>query len=398
MQICNNFPEFLTCCYPCFCLYFALKEPLQETRERNLLPKNAKANNDFYAEISENKINNFFNVFIDKIKNSIEDKIVNLTKLKNVKDPIFVAQKINTFLSSYGFFDIQLEVAKDKDRTIFRILRTFSKDTKKNFETLSEGEKHLLAFLYFYETCLGFDNFDEALNPPNKIILIDDPITSMDANSIYLVSILICNLFAFERDVHNNYISDCGVYKLKDQYIKQGLIFTHNAYFLRELLTRIKFKKDYMTLHHIYKIVKNGAYISQQNYVKSFKNEYSLLWDTYFELKNDNSENITFLMPNICRRILESYGKFEGLDDSDSASQIIDRLSTELPGNLSNEEIMIYKSMINCLNNGSHYISATDDVYMQFRQIDYAAIFEKLFLELDERHYRLKERQFINSR
>lgn len=396
--ILGNCPDLLTCSVPCFYLYFSLTVKLEETRERNLLPKEHIANNEFFNEIDENKINNFFNFFIEKIEQSIDNKTTNLEALKNIKNPILVAQKINDFLASNGFFDIQLEVAEDKGRTIFLIKRTFSDDIKNNFQTLSEGEKHLLAFLYFYELCLGFDDFTEALNPKDRIILIDDPVTSMDSNVLYLVSCLVADLFAFARDARNNYVSDAEKYILRNRYIKQGLLFTHNAYFLREFVSRIKFKKDYMTLHHIYKIVKNGKYVSQQKYVPVFKDEYSLLWDTFFSLKNDRSDSLTYLMPNICRRILESYGKFEGLENSNSLSDILDNLSSELPDGLSPNEITIYRSMINCLNNGSHYISATDDLYMQFRHIDYAGIFEKLFMKLDERHYRLKEMQYNNPR
>ncbi len=410
VNIIDNFVELLTCSWPCYYLYFSLTSQLDEVRDNGLDPKNYRDNNVFFENIDENKINNVFNHIISKITKKIDDIIVRLKLLKDIKNPQYVADKINNYLAMYGFFDIKLEVNieggiinQKKNMYNLIVTRTFCDNTKDMFTTLSEGEKHLLAFLYFYELCLGFDDYNEALNPKNKIILIDDPITSMDSNSIFLVSNLICDLL--ELDGHTR----GDVYTFKHQFISQGMVLTHNAFFLRELFYRINFAPKKMSLHYIYKkcIEQDGMrrYISDAIGKDFIKDDYTILWDTFFELtdptKNVAQDGITplpnIILPNICRRILESYGKFEGLGKNDSATDIINNLQQQPNTDFSNDELRVYNSFVAMFNTGSHYIAPTDDLNMSNMGVDYYKIFETLFSILDPQHWRLRQALYNNS-
>lgn len=403
-NIIYNFADLLTCSWPCFYLYFSLTSTLDEMRPDGKNPKNNKDNNVFFEDVDENKINNIFNTINSKVANKIDKIIERLSLLRNIKDPQYVADKINNYLAKYGFFDIKLEVNiedgiinRDKNMYNLIVTRTFCDNTKDMFTTLSEGEKHLLAFLYFYELCLGFDDYNEALNPKNKIILIDDPITSMDSNSIFMVSSLICDLLELDGHVRGD------AYSFKHPFISQGFVFTHNTFFLRELFYRINFAPKKMSLHYIYKkcIEQDGMhrYVSDATEWDSFKDDYAILWDTFFELtdptKNVVKDGITplpnIILPNICRRILESYGKFEGLGKNDSATDIIYNLQQQPNVHLSNDELRIYNSFVAIFNTGSHYISPTDDLNMSNMEVDYYNIFETLFTVLDPQHWTLRK-------
>lgn len=57
------------------------------------------------------------------------------------------------------------------------------------FKTLSEGEKNFISFLYFYQLCLGTDNIDRSSK--KKIIVIDDPVSSLDSQALFIVTTLI---------------------------------------------------------------------------------------------------------------------------------------------------------------------------------------------------------------
>ncbi|AST67247.1 hypothetical protein BFG07_00105 [Kosakonia cowanii] len=58
------------------------------------------------------------------------------------------------------------------------------------YKTLSEGEKTLITFLYFLELCDGRLDSDNEDNK-EKLIVIDDPISSLSHDYIYEISSLI---------------------------------------------------------------------------------------------------------------------------------------------------------------------------------------------------------------
>lgn len=51
-------------------------------------------------------------------------------------------------------------------------------------DNLSEGEKNFIAFLYFYHLVYGTDSADGETK--DKIVVIDDPVSSMDSGSLLL--------------------------------------------------------------------------------------------------------------------------------------------------------------------------------------------------------------------
>ena len=58
------------------------------------------------------------------------------------------------------------------------------------YKTLSEGEKTLITFLYFLELCDGRLG-SETNSSKEKLIVIDDPISSLSHDYIYEISSLI---------------------------------------------------------------------------------------------------------------------------------------------------------------------------------------------------------------
>ena len=84
---------------------------------------------------------------------------------------------------------------------------------------LSEGEKNLITFLYF------FYNAQEKIEDDNAIcIVIDDPVTSIDHQSMGLVATL------------TNYLFKMCYKKDPSQGKQQCFVFTHNAYFAHEIV------------------------------------------------------------------------------------------------------------------------------------------------------------------
>lgn len=171
-------------------------------------------------------------------------------------------------------------------------------------ENLSEGEKNFIAFLYFYHLVYGSDSEDGETR--DKIVVIDDPVSSMDSSSLFIVSTLVRQMIEVCR---NN--ADNRNRTVDGNFIKQIFILTHNAYFHREVTYSYVPKYEYVSFYLIRKLdskssIKLSADVNpkiptERMNVNPVKNSYAALWDEYKEVKS------AVPLMNIIRRILEYY-------------------------------------------------------------------------------------------
>lgn len=171
-------------------------------------------------------------------------------------------------------------------------------------DNLSEGEKNFIAFLYFYHLVHGSNSADG--DTREKIVVIDDPVSSMDSGSLFIVSTLVRQMIEICR---NN--ADNRNPVAKGNFIKQIFILTHNAYFHREVSYSYITKYDYASFYLIRKIgTKSTIKLfddvdpnepTQRININPVKNSYAALWDEYREVKS------AVPLMNVIRRILEYY-------------------------------------------------------------------------------------------
>lgn len=121
---------------------------------------------------------------------------------------------INGYLKSYGFKGFSL--GKSDDGTRYKMIREDGTDAR---ETLSEGEKTFITFLYFYHLLEG--SVSETGNTNDRVVVFDDPISSLDSDVLFLVVGLIRGLFDGVRGGTGR--------------IKQLFVLTHNVYFHKEV-------------------------------------------------------------------------------------------------------------------------------------------------------------------
>src|SRR5690606_20028844 len=121
---------------------------------------------------------------------------------------------INALLLSFGFQSFKL--APSQAGTSYKLIRRDGSDAK---ATLSEGEKTFLTFLYFYHLLKG--SLSESGMTENRVVVFDDPVSSLDSEILFIVSSLIKGLFDEVR-------SGTG-------RIKQIFVMTHNVYFHKEI-------------------------------------------------------------------------------------------------------------------------------------------------------------------
>jgi len=279
---------------------------------------------------------------IKKLKNEISELE---KKIKSVKPTV---EAINKILDSFGFKGFKLKATPDEKH--YQVVRNDGTDAKK---TLSEGERNFLVFLYFYHLIKGVEKPEENITE-SRILVFDDPVSSLDSNVMYIVSTLIKYIL---DPVRNN-----------DNFIKQVFIFTHNAYFFKEI-TFISsrescYNKRNDTIYYIVRKIDNSSYIDKYE-TCPIKTSYQLLWD---EIKKDSTDCIS--MQNSMRRIIEFYFKFlAGLKEDELLEKFPDR-----------DEQLICKSLIAWINAGSHEIIDDINISINNEQVDkYREIFKKIF-------------------
>lgn len=284
--------------------------------------------------------------FMANARTAIEDL---RGKTINTRDAI---ENINTILRNSGFEGFRI-AEKELVNNISRyyLERPDSVTPNEVFTTLSEGEKNFIAFLYFYQCCLGCDDLESHASK-KKIVVIDDPVSSLDSQALFVITTLIRELIRRKGDSPN---TDKKL--LANDIIAQVFILTHNFYFYKE----VSFPGRLICTDYYHFSVKK---VSQQTsikgqYNKVIKDDYSLLWATLKDLKSsaqvDSSSNI--MLSNIMRRILETYVNFVGMG-SDAWSAILDV-------NKQSANFYILSAFVSAINDESHKVSALDSLYYQ---------------------------------
>jgi len=262
---------------------------------------------------------------------------------------------INAVLTSLGFSGFRIDRTASGD--LYRIVRSNNPDAR---STLSEGETSFVTFLYFY--CLINGTLSESSNVDDRVIVFDDPVSSLDNDVLFVVSSLI-------RKVINDAALDSSK-------AKQVIVLTHNVYFYRQVTYRKH--KDKVSGNDVsYWIVKKertGSRLHRFN-DNPIKSSYQLLWDEYKQ-----SSSNSHILPNVMRRILESY--FSLLGDIP-----LDNISDNFEGH----KKQICESLLSWVHAGSHNVfdDAFYDVTDETVSI-YKEVFKEIFKKTDhEAHYEM---------
>jgi len=283
---------------------------------------------------------------------TLDFEIKNLNK--NITSIQPTIDKINKLLESFGFFNFKIESSKENG--FYQIEREDKSIAEK---TLSEGEITFITFLYFLQLTKGSIS-EETINE-ERILVIDDPISSLDSNVLFIISSIIKGIISdIKKDTGN---------------IKQLILLTHNIYFHKEVsyegLNR-KGEKPYFWI--LRKNIKHSTiqFYGCENPIQS---SYELLWR---ELKEwDKNSGIT--IQNTMRRILENFFSILGNKKDDFLISKFDN----------HEEKEICRSLLCWMNEGSHTIN--DDLYIQEPTEtvkNYLNVFKKIFaLTGNEGHY-----------
>ncbi len=276
---------------------------------------------------------------LERKQEEIEENERKITSIKPTIDAI------NKLLKSFGFNNFDLVESAEKG--FYEVKRPDGSDAKR---TLSEGEKSFITFLYFYYLIGGSFNSSGGTN--DKIVVFDDPVSSLDADILFIVCNLIKKVVAEMLDGSSP--------------IKQVFVLTHNIYFHKEVTFDKKRSAAKARSFETFWVVRKSSDHSElvrfgDNPIKS---SYELLWR---EVRQKPPSDTA--IQNVMRRILEHYFKFYG---GITPETIIEKFD--------GKNKMVCSSLLSWVNDGSHF--ATDDLYMACdpRQVDrYLIVFQRIF-------------------
>jgi len=364
----------------------ACKDVLNLIKDANqkIIDNNALANNkiaetqklckEIWAFIVKNELKDSLKKYHDS-KNRLESKINGLRsgitasqqKIEQLKRNLEEEESkqtsvlptisaINSLLRSFGFKNFKL--LPSNDRSHYLIVRDGGVDASK---TLSEGEKTFITFLYFYNLIKGSNSSSGILS--ERIVVFDDPISSLDSDILFIVTSLMKNIINEVRE---------GI-----GAIKQMFFLTHNIYFHKELTFNIKRSLDAAMSDESFWVVRKRDKISyvEKHLVNPIKTSYDLLWS---ELRGDRINCST--IQNTLRRILENYFKILGGMDV-----------RKLESNFDGHEKIIFNSLVSWINDGSHF--SGDDLFTSLDEEaarKYMNIFQRVFEHGDHMaHYKM---------
>lgn len=125
-----------------------------------------------------------------EIKNKRENNIKIQKKIQDLKKQKSLTKDFADFVSQIlSDINISLKVTLDSDNRNYIIIST-NENATLTIKDISEGEKNLLALLFFYFE-LFVDNKQLQIKPEIELIIVDDPISSMDdSNKFYILELM----------------------------------------------------------------------------------------------------------------------------------------------------------------------------------------------------------------
>lgn len=226
---------------------------------------------------------------------TISTEISGLTdqKVQRLKELKMEAKKVGEYLAKLGITHFTIDLREGEEENNILVKYKGNDETKKRLQnTLSEGEKTALAFAYFMSKVTT-----EVTNKGQTIIVIDDPISSLDDNRLYSTAFLIQDEF-------------------KD--FKQLFVFSHNMLFLKYINPFFK-KNEKETF-----LINKGEIEDLPASLENFQSPYFYMLESIINFNSEaepDYEDARKFLPNYIRRILETFFSFKYAQLSNKSGQ-----------------------------------------------------------------------------
>ncbi|ARC55520.1 hypothetical protein AS850_00325 [Frondihabitans sp. 762G35] len=285
-----------------------------------------------------------------------EDRRRELTA--QTKSSRLVIDRINNLLAGAGFHTFTVEESPlRQDGYMIRRENGEVAD-----ETLSEGERTFITFLYYAQSLEGVAAEGET---HDILAVIDDPISSLDSDILYAVSTILRSTMAKIGEGTGR--------------VRQLILLTHNVHFHKEVNYDPPRGPRYPRQYGVIRKrphAPSTITFSDKNPVKTV---YASLWAEVRLISEDPTAS-TVGLQNVLRRIIESYFQIlGGVDTADIVAQF------------SGHEKVLCRSLVSWVNAGSH--SVFDDLHYSetASTVDAnLAVFEQIFRIMHQHgHYQM---------
>ncbi len=190
-------------------------------------------------------------------------------------------QELNSTLRTFlGRDELQFEV-EEQGYVLMR--------GKKPAENLSESERTAIGFVHFV-----IHLKDQDFDPASGIVVVDDPVSSLDSNSIF-------QAFAFLKNSVKS--------------AQQVFLMTHNFEFLRLLINWIRHSKQkcgYYMIKNAYGTSGDRAASidALDKLLREHESEYHYLFKLLHTFQDDGTIESLYNVPNIARKVLDTFLMF----------------------------------------------------------------------------------------
>ncbi|MDH5833698.1 AAA family ATPase [Luteimonas kalidii] len=248
---------------------------------------------------------------------------------------------INAGLLDLGIDDFSLQKYTD---SLYRVVR--AGDSKDAFNSLSEGEKMMISFLYFCELCKGKSS--AADTQAQRVAVIDDPISSLSHVFVFNVGQLIRSVF------------------FKGDRFSQVIVLTHSLYFFYELTDPNHERRE--KTQKLFRLSKTslGSVIQEMKY-EEIQNDYQAYWSVV----NDQTQPPA-LVANCMRNIVEYFFNFVRKKDLNNVFQMPELQDTK------------YQAFCRYINRESHSLGQN---IIDMKEFDYEVFKEGLRLVFEKTGY-----------
>lgn len=347
-----------------------------------------KSNKKIEDEVSE----------LDRKVTELQDKYKALsTKITELNAEVIntktTVDSINAHLKDSGFEGFYLR-EKEGVKGTYEVVR----ENDEVAENLSEGERNFIAFLYFFHLVQGSQV--ETDSGKDKIVVIDDPVSSMDSSSMFIVSALVREMIGVcSNNISGRSLRTEGT-EYEGKYIQQIFVLTHNAFFHQEITYNMASHFRYVSFFKINKrdnvstvepcvIVPTAVSEKARNY-NPVQNSYHALWAEYQKL------DAPIPLMNVIRRILDYYFlQLCGYDGEELTGAVLKRIKektmaeedSRLKYHLA-QAMLFYIRRSSTINDGQHFVDES------IEGVHYKDVFKMIFEVMGQsQHYEMMMRE-----
>lgn len=259
---------------------------------------------------------------VNKQLSSINEQIfLEETKISDVKKGVEEINKIlkRLFIGSENVF-LKVEQSQNDEGKLVDITKLYRADGC-IAENLSDGERTAIAFAHFYVKIL---DAIKCKTSKNEVLFIDDPISSLDKNHIYSVSVMIQEVI--------------------DKF-NQTFVTTHNY----ELYRLLKRKANNVTNYYYIKRLGEISTIEElPKELKEFDSEYEYFFKQLYEFNLNNANSDIYLIGHCARRFLDNYLQYKipnNMNPADKLTRFINEIQ---------EDLTKYNILYRIVNDESH--------------------------------------------